>query len=128
MKIDNCGSSHNVTFYSELFNKSGKAIRIEDCHTAPAHPQAGPSGTSDEDFKCPMNMYRSGGQCSVKTGVAPLSAESLLEGTDASACCARFLLARGSLFYFVLFSVLMMMMMTLMMTMNDAVIAIASHS
>eukprot|EP00729_Bicosta_minor_P024462 gene24462-27819_t len=51
VKIDNCGSSHN----------SGKAIRIEDCHTAPAHPQAGPKGSSDEDFSCPMNMYRSGG-------------------------------------------------------------------
>ena len=29
VKIDNCGSSHNVSYYAELFNKTGKAIRIE---------------------------------------------------------------------------------------------------
>ena len=33
VKIDNCGASHNVTLWAELFNKSGKPIRIESCHT-----------------------------------------------------------------------------------------------
>ena len=39
VKIDNCGPSHNVTLWAELFNKSGKAIRIESCHTF--HPNHG---------------------------------------------------------------------------------------
>ena len=52
-KIDNCGSSHNVTLYAELFNKTGKAIRIEDCHTSPTHPDIKPDGS----IVCPMNMY-----------------------------------------------------------------------
>ena len=43
VKIDNCGASHNVTLWAELFNKSGKPIRIESCHTF--HPNHGtPSG------------------------------------------------------------------------------------
>jgi len=33
VKIDNCGPAHNVTRWAELFNASGKAIRIESCHT-----------------------------------------------------------------------------------------------
>ena len=33
VKIDNCGASHNVTLWAELFNQTGKAIRIESCHT-----------------------------------------------------------------------------------------------
>ena len=33
VKIDNCGASHNVTKWAELFNASGKPIRIESCHT-----------------------------------------------------------------------------------------------
>lgn len=39
VKIDNCGASHNVTLWAELFNKTGKAIRIESCHTY--HPNHG---------------------------------------------------------------------------------------
>eukprot|EP01047_Picozoa_sp_COSAG01_P058321 COSAG01_NODE_6858_length_3467_cov_3.421021_4_plen_111_part_00 len=57
LTADNCGSSHNVTYYSELFNQTGKAIRIEDCHTSPAHPDV----LADGSISCPMNMYRAGG-------------------------------------------------------------------
>ncbi|CAK0860653.1 unnamed protein product [Prorocentrum cordatum] len=57
VKIDNCGSSHNVSRFAELFNKTGKPIRIEDCHTSPNHPHIEQDGSID----CPMNMYRSGG-------------------------------------------------------------------
>lgn len=57
VKIDNCGTSHNVTYYAELFNQTGKAIRIEDCHTSPVHP----SVDKDGNIFCPMNMYRAGG-------------------------------------------------------------------
>ena len=64
VKIDNCGSSHNVTLYSELFNKTGKPIRIEDCHTSPAHPDI----KSDGSIVCPMNMYRAGGDIKASFG------------------------------------------------------------
>ena len=30
VKIDNCGSSHNISRYAELFNKSGRTVRIEN--------------------------------------------------------------------------------------------------
>lgn len=53
VKIDNCGSSQNVTQYAELFNKTGKAIQIENCHN-----QFGPDLQTGA---CPMNFYRSGG-------------------------------------------------------------------
>lgn len=52
VKIDNCGDSQNVSRWAELFNKTGKPIRIENCHN------------SWPDFNtgfCPMNFYRSGG-------------------------------------------------------------------
>lgn len=52
VKIDACGNAHNVTLWAALFNATGKAIRIENCHN------------SWPDFKsgyCPMNFFRSGG-------------------------------------------------------------------
>jgi hypothetical protein len=39
VKIDNCGSSHNVTLWAQLFNRSGRHVRIESCHTF--HPNNG---------------------------------------------------------------------------------------
>eukprot|EP00039_Didymoeca_costata_P012683 m.183776 g.183776 ORF g.183776 m.183776 type:complete len:595 (+) comp15549_c0_seq4:133-1917(+) len=64
VKIDNCGSAHNVTYYSELLNKTGRPVRIEDCHTYPAHSEIGPNGI----FECPMNFFRSGGDISASFG------------------------------------------------------------
>ena len=64
VKIDNCGSSHNVTLYSALFNATGKPIRIEDCHTAPVHPIL----AADGSISCPMNMYRAGGDIKADFG------------------------------------------------------------
>eukprot|EP00913_Durusdinium_trenchii_P011091 g10413.t1 len=55
VKIDNCGSSTNVTHWAELINRTGKALRIENCHN------------SWPDFKtgvCPMNFFRTGGDIS----------------------------------------------------------------
>ena len=51
-----CGSSHNISRYAELFNQSGRPVRIENCHNG--SPQLGPNGSI---ISCPMNMYRSGG-------------------------------------------------------------------
>jgi len=73
VKLDNCGSSHNVTRWAELLNSSGKAIRIESCHTFhPNHhtPSSWPNfpvwdpATKAADAHCPMNMYRTGGDIS----------------------------------------------------------------
>lgn len=53
VKIDNCGTSHNISLYADLFNKSGKPIRIENCHNF--------YGPDLKTGFCPMNFYRSGG-------------------------------------------------------------------
>lgn len=53
VKVDNCGLSRNVTRWAELFNSTGKPVRIENCHNSVPDPQR------PED--CPMHMYRSGG-------------------------------------------------------------------
>jgi len=53
VKVDNCGSSKNVSKWAELFNESGKAIRIENCHNSVPNPQ--------RPEECPMHMYRTGG-------------------------------------------------------------------
>jgi len=55
VKIDNCGNSQNVSHWAELFNKTGKAIRIENCHNSWPDFQTG---------ACPMNFFRSGGDIS----------------------------------------------------------------
>jgi alpha-galactosidase len=77
VKIDNCGSSHNVTTWAALFNKTGKPIRIESCHTYhPNHhtPSAWPNfpvwdpPTHAKDAKCPMNLYRTGGDIRASFG------------------------------------------------------------
>lgn len=52
VKIDACGSSHDVSHYAELFNKSGRPVRIENCHNQ-FGPELGPNGTYGD---CPMNM------------------------------------------------------------------------
>ncbi|CAJ1351080.1 unnamed protein product [Effrenium voratum] len=55
VKIDSCGSSNNVTRWAELFNQTGKAIRIENCHN---------SWPDFETGFCPMNFFRTGGDIS----------------------------------------------------------------
>ena len=55
VKIDNCGSSKNVTEYAHQFNLTGRPVRIEACHNDAA------KFDQDGNFVCPMNQYRSGG-------------------------------------------------------------------
>ena len=39
VKIDSCGIQRNMTHYAHLFNRSGKAVLLEDCHNGnPYHP------------------------------------------------------------------------------------------
>eukprot|EP00928_Gymnodinium_smaydae_P087229 TRINITY_DN71522_c0_g1_i1.p1 TRINITY_DN71522_c0_g1~~TRINITY_DN71522_c0_g1_i1.p1 ORF type:complete len:615 (+),score=55.17 TRINITY_DN71522_c0_g1_i1:204-2048(+) len=55
VKIDSCGSSKNVSRFVELFNASGKPIRVENCHNGVPDANTG---------SCPMNFFRSGGDIS----------------------------------------------------------------
>ena len=58
MKIDSCGIQRNMSHFAYLFNLSGKAVMLEDCHNGnPYHPirKAG------DRVDCPMNFFRTSG-------------------------------------------------------------------
>ncbi|CAE7211879.1 unnamed protein product [Symbiodinium pilosum] len=85
VKIDSCGSSQNVSHWAELFNSTGKAIRIENCHN------------SWPDFDtgfCPMNFFRTGGDISpsvssiVEEAYATVNAADLPEPRSRPGCWA----------------------------------------
>ena len=58
VKIDSCGIQRNMTHYSHLFNQSGKAVVLEDCHNGnPYHPVR----TTGDRVDCPMNLFRTSG-------------------------------------------------------------------
>jgi len=50
VKLDGCGSSHNISLWSDLINQTGRPMMIENCHNGPNY------GTLDW---CPMNFFRS---------------------------------------------------------------------
>lgn len=53
IKLDGCGVEKNVTMFAELFNRSGKAIMIENCHNGnPTYPTTPPK-------ESPFNFFRS---------------------------------------------------------------------
>lgn len=73
VKIDNCGTSGNVSHFAELFNATGKPIRVENCHN------------SWPDFKtgfCPMNFFRTGGDISPDIGDILGQAYATVEAAD----------------------------------------------
>lgn len=73
VKIDNCGSSTNVSHWAELMNATGKAIRIENCHN------------SWPDFKtgfCPMNFFRTGGDISADISSILTEAYATVDAAD----------------------------------------------
>ena len=63
VKVDNCGNSKNVSRFAELFNATGRRVRIENCHNQ-FGPDPPPSPTDPRGSSCPMNMYRTGGDIS----------------------------------------------------------------
>jgi hypothetical protein len=63
VKVDNCGNSKNVSRFAELFNASGRPVRIENCHNQ-FGPDPPPSPADPRGSSCPMNMYRTGGDIS----------------------------------------------------------------
>ena len=57
IKLDGCGIEKNVTLFSELFNKTGRPVLIENCHNGnPVYPVS-QGGAGEVD--CPMNFFRS---------------------------------------------------------------------
>lgn len=57
VKLDNCGKQKDLDLWSRLFNESGKAIMIENCHWGESVP------TKDH---CPYNFYRTSGDVRAK--------------------------------------------------------------
>ena len=55
VKIDSCGIQRNMTHWSQLFNRSGTAVMLEDCHNGnPYHPVR----VGGDRVECPMNFFR----------------------------------------------------------------------
>jgi alpha-galactosidase len=58
LKIDSCGIQRNMSHYAHLFNLSGTAVVLEDCHNGnPYHPTRSVGDRVD----CPMNLFRTSG-------------------------------------------------------------------
>lgn len=73
VKIDNCGTSHNIKYYAELFNKSGHPVRVENCHNFWPDFHTG---------DCPMNFFRSGGDIAPGIGSIIQEAYSTVDASD----------------------------------------------
>ena len=58
VKIDSCGNQRNMTNYAELFNRSGTAVMLENCHNGIPYV---PVRTAGDSLFCPMNFFRSSG-------------------------------------------------------------------
>jgi len=58
LKIDSCGNERNMTQYARLFNLSGKAVVLENCHNG--NPYI-PVRTAGDRISCPMNLFRTSG-------------------------------------------------------------------
>ena len=58
LKIDSCGIQRNMTEYARLFNESGHALVLENCHNGnPYNPVRG----AHDNVECPMNLFRTSG-------------------------------------------------------------------
>eukprot|EP01047_Picozoa_sp_COSAG01_P052521 COSAG01_NODE_5530_length_4203_cov_9.168860_4_plen_276_part_00 len=55
VKIDSCGIQRNMTHYAQLFNLSGKAVMLEDCHNGNPY---NPVREAGDRVRCPMNFFR----------------------------------------------------------------------
>ena len=56
IKLDSCGVQRNITHYSMLFNQTGKAVMIEDCHNG--NPVSAYRNEDTSKVVCPMNFFR----------------------------------------------------------------------
>ena len=60
VKIDSCGAQKNMTLYYELFNATGRAIDIENCHQGQNITDGGNPGQMGVGW-CPYNTFRTSG-------------------------------------------------------------------
>jgi hypothetical protein len=60
VKIDSCGAQKNMSLYGELFNQSGKAMLIENCHQGQNITDGGNPGQMGAGW-CPYNLFRTSG-------------------------------------------------------------------
>lgn len=60
VKIDSCGAQKNMTLYYELFNQSGMALSIENCHQGRNITDGGDPGQMGPGW-CPYNIFRTSG-------------------------------------------------------------------
>ena len=58
IKLDGCGIEKNITHFALLFNRSGKAVMIEECHNE--NPMV-PIRVTGDKIECPMNFFRTSG-------------------------------------------------------------------
>lgn len=58
IKLDSCGIQRNMTHYAHLFNLSGKAVMLENCHNG--NPRE-PIREAGDRVECPMNFFRTSG-------------------------------------------------------------------
>ena len=55
-----CGAQKNMTLYAALFNATGKALLIENCHQGQNFTDGGDPGQMGEGW-CPYNSFRTSG-------------------------------------------------------------------
>lgn len=60
VKIDSCGAQKNMSLYYSLFNQTGKAIEVENCHQGQNITDGGNPGQMGEGW-CPYNFFRTSG-------------------------------------------------------------------
>ena len=60
VKIDSCGAQKNMTLYGALFNASGRAVQVENCHQGQNFTDGGNPGQMGAGW-CPYNTYRTSG-------------------------------------------------------------------
>ena len=59
IKLDGCGAQRDLDLYASLFNATGKAILIENCHWG---------GTVPNATWCPWNYFRTSGDVRANYG------------------------------------------------------------
>ena len=57
VKLDGCGTSHNISNWQRLINKTGRPLMVENDHNLPNY-------ATTPDGWCDMNFFRSGGDIS----------------------------------------------------------------
>lgn len=57
VKIDSCGSQKNMTLYHHLFNATGKAVIVENCHQGQNIPDGGNPDQMGHPNPIPLYPY-----------------------------------------------------------------------